>query len=277
MTKQQMLLSLPLEFLLGFAVDAKMLRSIWVNYTKKELVHRLVRTLREDYCHMLKLEYDANGRFDETVRQILREQPTANEMRNAFIKKELQKNNCVLVKELRLNGTRVDIASFNGSSLAYEIKSNRDKLDRLQNQILIYSRVFEYVHLVLDRLSPENIPAHVGIYQLNRNEDGLEFEKIREPLHNDLIDPLEQLKLLRLSELRRLTKKYGGKAFARSTTIRFLRSRLDRNEINCLYKTEMKQRYLRTEKYPYFRHNFNSYLDSCLTRAEVQDSKSRAG
>lgn len=52
-----------------------------------------------------------------------------------------------LLTEFRVESCKVDVAIFNGTATAYEIKSERDRLDRLENQISSYRKVFSKVYV----------------------------------------------------------------------------------------------------------------------------------
>jgi hypothetical protein len=79
------------------------------------------------------------------------------------------KTTCMLT-EFRAGRCKADVVLFNGTSTVYEIKSERDSLDRLQKQIDEYLGVFD----ILQVISGENhltelersIPSGVGIQVL---------------------------------------------------------------------------------------------------------------
>ena len=79
-----------------------------------------------------------------------------------------------VVDELGLkNGaSRADIAVLNGKLIGYEIKTDRDTLIRLPNQIKAYSEVFDKVYIVtgsrhLSQIE-DNIPNWWGIYLIGQ-------------------------------------------------------------------------------------------------------------
>lgn len=55
-----------------------------------------------------------------------------------------------IVHELNVcyGSARADVAAINGSLYGYEIKSDRDTLERLPQQVEFYSKVFDYINLV---------------------------------------------------------------------------------------------------------------------------------
>jgi hypothetical protein len=72
--------------------------------------------------------------------------------------------------ELRAGTSIADVVIFNGTSTAYEIKTDLDNLSRLPVQTQNYSRYFEQVFVVTTtRMAPRivtAIPAHVGVLVL---------------------------------------------------------------------------------------------------------------
>ncbi len=74
-----------------------------------------------------------------------------------FLKKECfdlhtEEPDTLVVDELKICGGRsiADLAIVNGALHGFEIKSKRDNLDRLSSQVANYSKVFDYVTLVVD-------------------------------------------------------------------------------------------------------------------------------
>lgn len=77
-----------------------------------------------------------------------------------------------MLTEFRVASCKADVAILNGTSTVYEIKSERDKLDRLSAQIDAYRQVFARVNIItgenhLDAIL-NSIPGDVGVLLLNR-------------------------------------------------------------------------------------------------------------
>ncbi|MFI2842333.1 sce7726 family protein [Mycolicibacterium sp. PDY-3] len=72
--------------------------------------------------------------------------------------------------ELRAGKAIVDVAVFNGTSTAYEIKTDLDDFSRLPQQLRCYEASFERVNVVTSpRLAPRvlaTVPTHIGILAL---------------------------------------------------------------------------------------------------------------
>lgn len=77
-----------------------------------------------------------------------------------------------LLTEFRTGKCKADLVILNGTATVYEIKSERDTLARLHNQIENYKRVFATVNVIvsgkqLDAVS-ELLPRDVGIMRLSK-------------------------------------------------------------------------------------------------------------
>jgi hypothetical protein len=72
-----------------------------------------------------------------------------NEIAKSIIRKSHKFNNVSYVNEFKVNGCIADVAIFNDTSTAYEIKTELDSFDRLNDQLSEYKDVFEYVYIVI--------------------------------------------------------------------------------------------------------------------------------
>jgi len=77
-----------------------------------------------------------------------------------------------MMTEFRVGRCKADAVVLNGTGNAYEIKSERDSLHRLQGQVDAYSRVFGTVNVIVGenhlRSVEAAVPRHVGIRVLTR-------------------------------------------------------------------------------------------------------------
>lgn len=90
-----------------------------------------------------------------------------------------------LVGEFRVGGNKADLVMFNGTSTAYEIKSERDKLDRLGAQVVSYGEVFSSVTVLcaekhLDAVF-NIVPGYVGVSVLT---DRFQISNIRKSVED---------------------------------------------------------------------------------------------
>lgn len=109
--------------------------------------------------------------------------------RNLVFQNLVMKNHtfedCISIPEFRVGLSKADLAVFNGTSTAYEIKTELDSPARLGSQLTDYSKFFDFIYVVTYsgflKASEKIIPHHVGIYLLNEKGD---FEIYREATSN---------------------------------------------------------------------------------------------
>lgn len=80
-------------------------------------------------------------------------------------------NTASMITEFRVGKCKADLVIFNGTATAYEIKSERDSLSRLERQIEAYRDVFAKVYVIagenhIDAIF-ESVPSDVGILKLS--------------------------------------------------------------------------------------------------------------
>ncbi len=96
--------------------------------------------------------------------------------------------------------TRVDVAVINGHLMGYEIKSERDRLDRLPGQIELYGRVLDVAVLIAaDRhltRARALLPWWWGLWRARRHDDDVTFDVLREPQRNPRTTPMAVAQLL---------------------------------------------------------------------------------
>lgn len=118
-----------------------------------------------------------------------------------------------VVPELRVGTVKADFTIFNGTSSVYEIKTDRDTLKRLQNQVDHYRLFFDKIHVVtgeshLDTLLAE-LPRIVGLVVVNSR---MQRTTIREAESNwASIDPRVVFESLRAAEINEILAMYGMK------------------------------------------------------------------
>ncbi len=116
-------------------------------------------------------------------------------LRESVLSAHLNDPNTRVIEELGIwSGTvRIDVAVLNGEFCGYEIKSDRDTLERLPYQVEIYSKVFDRLTLVVGskhaKKAVEIVPKWWGI-TIAREVSGLvKLYPRRSPKKNRLIDP----------------------------------------------------------------------------------------
>lgn len=81
-------------------------------------------------------------------------------------------NTASMVSEFRVGKCKADVVILNGTATAYEIKSERDKLSRLDAQVLEYLKVFATVNVIVGENHVEQVlaavPKEVGVMTLGQ-------------------------------------------------------------------------------------------------------------
>ena len=141
--------------------------------------------------------------------------------------------NTVLVDELGLRGgeTRVDVTLVNGLLHGFEIKSERDTLSRLPQQILSYSLVVDKATLVVAtrhlKGALELLPAWWGVEVVAKNEQGEpQFEQLRPSELNPRVDALHVAELLWREEALQFLEERGLAGGYRSKSRAVLHERI---------------------------------------------------
>lgn len=134
----------------------------------------------------------------------------------------------IVIDELPVwsGSARIDVAVVNGSMSGFEIKSDADTLERLPNQIILYSYVFDFMTLVVgEKLATKAtklVPTLWGI-SVARNEKGsVCLEKIREPLQNEDVNDVILLDMLTRPEIISILNSNVGEATRSTHRLRHL-------------------------------------------------------
>ncbi len=116
-----------------------------------------------------------------------------------------------MLTEVRVDENKADVVILNGTSTAYEIKSERDNLSRLANQLKSFRRAFASVNVIsaavhLDQVK-EIAPSDVGIMILNQRGQISEIRK-SSPCP-ERINPYSLFSMLQLQEAIQILKLLG--------------------------------------------------------------------
>lgn len=116
-----------------------------------------------------------------------------------------------MLSEFRAGSSKADVVILNGTTTAFEIKSDRDRLDRLERQVADYRRVFANVVVIASQAHVERIkhtlPPDVGIMCLTPR---YQISTLREPVDRpERISPLAVMESVRISESKAMLKLIG--------------------------------------------------------------------
>jgi hypothetical protein len=156
-----------------------------------------------------------------------------------------------VVEELGINsaGARIDIAVINGSFHGFEIKSERDTLQRLPYQLEAYTKVFDYVSVVTETKHVDGIldilPDWVGVYLCSGKSRQATITEYRAPIQNISLDGFYLAKLLWREELLSILserKIYHLKKYRNWILCEILAKELEIKELSEIVRVKLKQR-----------------------------------
>lgn len=128
-----------------------------------------------------------------------------NEVLNQVLIRTYGLHSTIAINEFGVGGSIVDLALFNGSSKAFEIKSDLDSAKRLEGQIADYLRLFDECFIVVPLCELEiyrtAVDDQIGIISLGRFRDGrIVLEEQRPARKNSFIDVDTLMSSVRSSE-----------------------------------------------------------------------------
>lgn len=120
-------------------------------------------------------------------------------------------NTASLLTEFRAGSCKADLAILNGTATVYEVKSERDSLTRLENQLLNYRKVFAKVYVIVAEQFLQQVidktTADIGIMSLARWD---RIKTVREAEdRKNFVCPATIFDSLRTSEAKEILLKLG--------------------------------------------------------------------
>lgn len=153
-----------------------------------------------------------------------------------LFEKHINKQHLIAAFEVKVNRSRVDFLTINGSTTSFEIKSELDNLTKLEKQCADYLLAFEYNYVMVHERhvekSLEIIPESFGIWSFNDKKS----TRLRMATLNDQILPEVQLSLLTKAEREGGFKETNG-------TVEAIVDLIEAKRINNQFKKILKVRY----------------------------------
>ncbi|MFG1359963.1 sce7726 family protein [Xanthobacter pseudotagetidis] len=130
-----------------------------------------------------------------------------------------------------LNGaTRIDIAVINGKMEGFELKSERDTLERLPTQRDLYNKVFDLISIVVAEnhreAAQDIVPEWWGLAIASSAPGGVQVTYERQPEANPALDAATVASLLWRDEAVSILERYGAARGVRSKPREALYDRL---------------------------------------------------
>jgi len=134
-----------------------------------------------------------------------------NSLANKILLGKHSVNTATLLHEFRAGICKADAVIINGTSTAYEIKSERDSLSRVRQQLDEYTKIFARVNVIagfnhIERIQ-NLVDSDIGILTLTKRNT---ISTIREPVPNEQnILPAYIFHSLRMGEAKRILQLYN--------------------------------------------------------------------
>jgi hypothetical protein len=158
--------------------------------------------------------------------------------------------NTIAINEFRVGNSIADMVLFNGTSKAFEIKTELDSKKRLSGQLTDYSKIFKecYVvthHSLTEKYLKEN--SQIGVIEWAENRNSVRMHEVREAIINPLIDPETLIRTIRTQEYKNIVKNYYGtlpemNSFNMFETCREMIKHIPNDTLNQLFIDELKKR-----------------------------------
>lgn len=132
----------------------------------------------------------------------MRDRDVRDVLRAALAAEHTNDDRTVIIEELGVceRSARIDLAVINGALAGFEIKSERDTLDRLPAQAQFYSRVFDTVTVVTHRAHLPGVRATVpfwwGITEARKVGNSIQLRPLRRARENPQVDAYSLAQLL---------------------------------------------------------------------------------
>ncbi|MCX6309871.1 MAG: sce7726 family protein [Bacteroidia bacterium] len=179
--------------------------------------------------------------------------------KNTFVNKLLLDQygvkNTVAINEFRVGNSIADIVLFNGTSKAFEIKTELDSNKRLEGQLIDYRKIFKKCYVITHESLIEKYlqeDANIGVIELIERPKSLVMREVRAANENAHIDADTLIRSIRTPEYKSIVKHYYGElpemtSFNMFDICRDLIKQIPNEQLNHLFIEELKKRKSNTE------------------------------
>lgn len=185
--------------------------------------------------------------------------PSERQIKYYLTKRFLNNIGEVTLYEMRVANSRLDYGRINGSSYAYEIKTELDTLNKLEKQIEDYSKVFEFVSVVIHskhlKKAKEILPSYCGIEVYDKCMDS-EFFIERKAEKSPFVNIEAQIAALTSKDLDFIINNKQQRKICnnRKAKEEYVFNSFLKEDINYLFKEAIKNRY--NERWNYLKKQF---------------------
>lgn len=204
-----------------------------------------------------KLGKNINTYYDY-IKYIYRE--IRKQYKNEYVYKNTFINNLLLdkygvkdtiaINEFRVGNSIADIVMFNGTSKAFEIKTELDSNKRLCSQLADYTKIFKECYIITHESLTEKYlqeGGHIGVIELIDQSKSVRMKEVRIAKKNECIDSNTLIRAIRTSEYISIVKQYYGELPKMNSFNMFdicseLIQQIPKEQLHILFIEELKKR-----------------------------------
>ena len=158
--------------------------------------------------------------------------------------------NTIAINEFRVGNSIADIVMFNGTSKAFEIKTELDSDKRLSGQLADYTKIFKECYIITHESLVEKYRQeddYIGIIALTKRPKSVIMEEVRPAKENKDIDVDTLIRSIRTAEYKSIVKKHYGElpemnSFNMYVTCKGLMKEMPGDQLHHLFIDELKKR-----------------------------------
>jgi hypothetical protein len=163
--------------------------------------------------------------------------------------------NTIAINEFRVGNSIADIVLFNGSSKAFEIKTELDTDIRLKGQLQEYTKIFNKCYIITHESLIEKhlkLSDNIGIIVLKEKQNSLIMKEIRKAKRNFEVDAETLIRSIRTNEYQNIVKNHFGKlpqmdSFNMFEICKEKMKQIPNKQLHKLFIEEIKKRKSNTE------------------------------
>lgn len=163
--------------------------------------------------------------------------------------------NTIAINEFRVGNSIADIVMFNGTSKAFEIKTELDSDKRLSGQLADYTKIFKECYIITHESLIEKYlqeDDRIGIIELIERPKSVIMREVRAAKENNNIDVDTLIRSIRTSEYKSIVKKHYGElpemnSFNMYETCKGLMKCIPSDQLHLLFIDELKKRKSNTD------------------------------
>lgn len=161
----------------------------------------------------------------------------------------------IAINEFRVGNSIADIVMFNGTSKAFEIKTELDSNKRLSGQLSDYTKIFKSCYIVTHESLSEKYLCeddNIGVIELVERSKSVIMQEVRAAKENSFIDSETLIHAIRTSEYKSIVKQYYGvlpemNSFNMFKICKGLMKQIPHEQLNDLFIDELKKRKSNTD------------------------------